>query len=464
MGSIFVALLPAVDGFAPEALLRHGDAELDVRLGVARARRRTEAERDQRDQGRCEEQSWQSWPVAPLYRVAIAPRKRLTRSRSGSASNAVYHGESAGDRPNIRAGSGARSSDAVLSWLRRPGHVPIIEGSRGRAPVAQAATGLVVYTADRAPLLEVAHDRRTSSRSRCSRRPPARDARARRSALELCDAPTHSSCSRLLARELVTPPRLVDPRACGRSSVERALGITAVALDGRRATPRGSAGNSGPAGRALGRRAVRPLEPPRVAVVGSRARRPAGLEVAERLGHDLAAAGVTVVSGLARGCDAARPSRGPRAGGATIAVLGCGPDIGLSGRARAAATADRAQPGARHQRVSAGTPPLPHHFPLRNRIISGLSLGGHRGRGLGEERVAHHGRAVRSNRAAKSWPCPAASSAAGTGAAMPSSVMAPARRVRGRRARRELGGADARRIAAGRRDASAGARTQLLGG
>ncbi len=115
------------------------------------------------------------------------------------------------------------------------------------------------------------------------------------------------------------------------------------------------------------------LTRPAVAIVGSRAATPASLAVARRLARDLAGAGLVVVSGLARGVDAAA-HEGALEGGGTVAVLGCGPDAiyprehdGLAGRILGR--------GAIVSELPPGTPPLGHHFPLRNRIISGLSLG-----------------------------------------------------------------------------------------
>jgi len=114
------------------------------------------------------------------------------------------------------------------------------------------------------------------------------------------------------------------------------------------------------------------LRPPAVAIVGSRAGSPYALAVAEHLAADLAARGIVVVSGLARGVDSAAHQGALSAGGATIGVLGCGADVIYPREHRRLAAAMRAQ-GAILSELVPGTPPLPHFFPLRNRIISGLS-------------------------------------------------------------------------------------------
>ena len=114
-----------------------------------------------------------------------------------------------------------------------------------------------------------------------------------------------------------------------------------------------------------------PLAAPAVAVVGSRGASAYGLSVAERLGHDLAAAGVTVVSGGARGCDGAAHRGALSAGGATVAVLGCGPDIVYPAEHRNLYRTI-VERGAVLSELGPGAPPLPAHFPRRNRIISGL--------------------------------------------------------------------------------------------
>ncbi|MDE3155511.1 MAG: DNA-processing protein DprA [Acidobacteriota bacterium] len=111
---------------------------------------------------------------------------------------------------------------------------------------------------------------------------------------------------------------------------------------------------------------------PAVALVGSRAASPYALEVAGRLAADLAARGVAVVSGLARGVDSAA-HRGALRTGCTVAVLGSGLDIVYPPEHRPLAQAIAGQ-GALVSELPPGTPPLPHHFPLRNRLISGLSL------------------------------------------------------------------------------------------
>jgi DNA processing protein len=111
-----------------------------------------------------------------------------------------------------------------------------------------------------------------------------------------------------------------------------------------------------------------------VAVVGSRLASVYGRYTTEKISRELALRGITIVSGLARGIDAAA-HRGALAGkGRTIAVLGCGLDIiyppeneGLAGN-----VADR---GALITEFPFGTPPNAPNFPSRNRIISGISLG-----------------------------------------------------------------------------------------
>ena len=111
-----------------------------------------------------------------------------------------------------------------------------------------------------------------------------------------------------------------------------------------------------------------------VAIVGSRAATPYALEVAARLARQLAERQVAVVSGLARGADAAAHRGCLDAGGTTIAVLGSGPDVIYPGEHRDLA-ATIGEQGALVSELGPGGPPLPEHFPLRNRLISGISLG-----------------------------------------------------------------------------------------
>jgi DNA processing protein len=120
------------------------------------------------------------------------------------------------------------------------------------------------------------------------------------------------------------------------------------------------------------RGAAAALDGPAVALVGSRAASPYAHAVAERLARDLAARGIVVVSGLARGVDSAAHRGALAGGGATIAVLGSGADVIYPSEHRALAREIEAT-GLVISELVPGTPPLPVFFPLRNRIISGLS-------------------------------------------------------------------------------------------
>ncbi len=111
-----------------------------------------------------------------------------------------------------------------------------------------------------------------------------------------------------------------------------------------------------------------------VAIVGARKASTYGKMVAEGLAFELARCGVTVVSGLARGIDGAAHRGALRGGGRTIGVLGCGVDVVYPPEHRAL-IAEVTEGGAVLSELPCGTPPLSHHFPMRNRIISGLSLG-----------------------------------------------------------------------------------------
>jgi DNA processing protein len=115
------------------------------------------------------------------------------------------------------------------------------------------------------------------------------------------------------------------------------------------------------------------LSQPSVAVVGARSCSPYGAQVARDLARELAGAGVVVVSGLARGIDGEAHRGALEAGGATVAVLGCGIDrdyprshAELAGRIR--------QCGAVVSEYPPGVEPAPWRFPARNRIIAGLCL------------------------------------------------------------------------------------------
>jgi DNA processing protein len=122
------------------------------------------------------------------------------------------------------------------------------------------------------------------------------------------------------------------------------------------------------------RGSIEPRDLVAVAVVGSRAASPAGIAFTEKLCRDLVSNGVTVVSGLALGIDSAAHRGALKENGRTFAVLGCGLDIHYP--YKDGALHDKiAQSGALFSEFPLGTIPAPWHFPARNRIISGLSLG-----------------------------------------------------------------------------------------
>lgn len=110
---------------------------------------------------------------------------------------------------------------------------------------------------------------------------------------------------------------------------------------------------------------------PAVAIVGSRRPTSYGLAAAEKLGRDMARAGVTVVSGMARGIDTAAHLGVLGDGGATVAVLGCGVDV-VYPRENKKVMEKIAVNGAVISEFPPGSAPEAWHFPVRNRIISGL--------------------------------------------------------------------------------------------
>ncbi len=110
-----------------------------------------------------------------------------------------------------------------------------------------------------------------------------------------------------------------------------------------------------------------------VAIVGTRRITAYGRQVAEQIARTLAASGVTVVSGLARGVDAIAHKSAIDAGGRTLAVLGCGVDRIYPPEHRQL-TEEVIANGALISDYPLGTPPDARNFPPRNRIISGLSM------------------------------------------------------------------------------------------
>lgn len=111
-----------------------------------------------------------------------------------------------------------------------------------------------------------------------------------------------------------------------------------------------------------------------VAVVGTRHPSQYGLKMAQMLGRDLASMGVSVVSGMARGCDMAGHKGALSAGGFTVAVLGTGVDLAYPPEARRLYE-EISEKGLLLSEFPMATHPAKHNFPARNRIIAGISLG-----------------------------------------------------------------------------------------
>jgi DNA processing protein len=109
-------------------------------------------------------------------------------------------------------------------------------------------------------------------------------------------------------------------------------------------------------------------------VVGTRRPTPYGLAVAERLSADLAHAGMTITSGMARGIDTASHKGALAAGGDTIAVFGCGVDVVYPSENKKLAS-EIAVRGLLLSEFPMGAVAFPQNFPVRNRIISGISVG-----------------------------------------------------------------------------------------
>jgi DNA processing protein len=111
-----------------------------------------------------------------------------------------------------------------------------------------------------------------------------------------------------------------------------------------------------------------------LAMVGTRRPTPYGIAATERLSADLANAGLTIVSGMARGIDTAAHQAALRANGNTIAILGCGVDV-LYPSSNRRLYEDITKRGLLLSEFPMAAPAFPQNFPVRNRIVSGLSVG-----------------------------------------------------------------------------------------
>jgi DNA processing protein len=112
-----------------------------------------------------------------------------------------------------------------------------------------------------------------------------------------------------------------------------------------------------------------------ISMVGTRRPTPYGIQIAERLGHDLAERGLTIISGMARGIDSLAHQGACRAShGAPVGVLGTGVDV-IYPKENKKIFAEVEKRGALISEFPLGTHPAPENFPVRNRVVAGMSLG-----------------------------------------------------------------------------------------
>jgi DNA processing protein len=123
------------------------------------------------------------------------------------------------------------------------------------------------------------------------------------------------------------------------------------------------------------RGSVEVISSPGIAVVGTRHPTPYGLGMAERLSKDLAARGLVIISGMARGVDTASHRGAITVGGKTVAVFGTGIDVMYPKENSRLAEQILSLGGALISEFPVGTFAAPQNFPIRNRIISGMSAG-----------------------------------------------------------------------------------------
>ena len=180
--------------------------------------------------------------------------------------------------------------------------------------------------------------------------------------------------SRLRSQLELLPPQLYradeqSMRSRRKGELER-LGIRVVPLTDP-AYPRPLAALTDAPAVLLVRGRVCTLSEPGIAIVGARAATHAARTTARRLARELAAVGFSIVSGLARGIDAEAHRGALDVHGRSVGVLACGPDQIYPPEHRELAE-EIIESGAVISEMPLGVPPRRHHFPLRNRIISGL--------------------------------------------------------------------------------------------